>query len=216
MNATTDGSGNYQFTEVPALKTGEKYNVAYSNQERNDTRLWRRQSFALNSFAGGSVFGGDFDVQNIYHQSPGSGAVLTLPVKFCWSRRSVATDNYYFVLHDPTGSLAAVWYNAGASTCYTLTALPMGYQVGVVYGWSIGVMNNSVDGYDWGLSYYYREITLRASALNAGNKREGSQTSSDAMASYPGEAHRELEAQSDRWSEVLAPATRARNEAQSR
>lgn len=164
INTTTDSSGNYQFNNVPNLKSGEKYNVAYSNPERNDTRLWRRQSFALTSFTGGTVFGGDFDIQNIYHQSPGPGASVTLPATFCWTRRNVANDNYFFVLQDPAGWLGWVWYDAGSNTCYTLTSLPSGYQFGVSYGWSIGVKNNPVDSYDWGVSYYYRPVTFQRSA----------------------------------------------------
>jgi len=168
MQVTTDGSGAYRFTNVPSLEAGQLYNVAYSNHENNDTRLWRRQSYAISSFSGGTVAGGSFDIQNIYHASPDPGATVTLPATFCWSRRNVSSDDYHFVLHDPSGSLNWNWYDAGSNTCYTLTALPSDYKFGVSYGWSIGVTNNAVDGYDWGLSYYYSPITFQQTSAELG------------------------------------------------
>ncbi len=166
-NVTTDSSGNYTFANVPGLNSGEMYVVIYSNHERNGTRLWLRQGFALTNFPGGAASGGSFDIQNIYHQSPAHNSTVTLPATFCWTPRSITSDNYYLVLQDPAGTLSAAWYDAGSSHCYTLNSLPSGYQIGVPYGWSIGVKNNPQNGYDWGVSYYYYTITFRSYGLDS-------------------------------------------------
>ncbi len=158
----TDFDGNYRFENPPSLSSGQMYNVTYRNYESDDSRLWVRQSFAITAYSGGDVAGGSFDIQNIYHQSPPSGTIVSLPATFCWTTRGIPDDRYYFVLQDPSGYLDWRWHAAGTSNCYTLTALPAGYQFGVTYGWSIGVEDNAVDNYDWGLSYYYREIIFQA------------------------------------------------------
>ncbi len=168
LTTSTDNSGNYLFATVPPLQSGERYAVAYFNHEGNTTRLAIRQSYALTGFGGGTVSGGDFDIQNLFHQSPSDGATVTLPATFCWSTRTVPNDRYYLIVQDPAGMLGAVWHDAGSSNCYTLTALPSGYQYGVAYGWSIGVKNNPLDTYDWGLSYFYQTITIQPSIAGVG------------------------------------------------
>jgi hypothetical protein len=155
----TDSNGNYFFSGVAALSAGQMYNVSYANTEKNNTRLAYSQSFAITAYAGGRLSGGDLEVQNINHTSPADGATVGLPATFCWQTRSVSGDAYYLVLWDAAQQMH--WFAAGSSNCFQLDALPAGFAYGQTYRWSIGVENQPADNYEWGLSYYYREVTFQ-------------------------------------------------------
>jgi hypothetical protein len=161
---STDADGNYQFLDPPPLVAGQQYRVIYRNHEGAGSRLAYRGSFVISSYGGGSVHGGSFDIKNIYHLSPSRGAIVTLPATFCWSSRNVPGDSYYFVLQQASGATPWEFLTSGANTCYTLNSLPTGFQFGIEYSWSIAVANNQVDGYDYGLSHYYQEVTFQAGA----------------------------------------------------
>jgi hypothetical protein len=163
LRVQTDANGNYFFPGVAALSTGQMYNVSYANTEKNNTRLAYSQSFAITAYAGGRLSGGDLEVQNINHDLPADGATVSLPVTFCWQSRSVAGDAYYLVLQDPDTS-EWYWYAAGSANCFQLDALPEGFESEKTYRWSIGVENEPADNYEWGLSYYYRDVTFQAGA----------------------------------------------------
>jgi len=158
----TDANGNYFFPSVPALSAGQMYNVAYANWENNSTRLTYAQSYAITTYAGGRLSGGDLQVQNIYHSSPDHAATVSLPASFCWQTRGVSGDTYFLVLED--AAQQRHWYAAGSANCFQLNAMPEGFQYGQTYRWLIGVENEPADNYEWGLSYYYRDVVFQAGA----------------------------------------------------
>jgi N-acetylneuraminic acid mutarotase len=166
QKVTTNAAGNYSFLGVPLLSSGQMYNVAFANAEKNNTRLAYVQSFVITTFSGGRLSGGDLEVQNLTHSSPAQDASVTLPATFCWHTRGVSGDTYFLVLQDlDTGDW--YWYAAGSSTCFELDELPPGFQYGKAYGWSIGVENDPADNYEWGLSYYYQKVTFQAGGVNS-------------------------------------------------
>jgi hypothetical protein len=167
----TDASGKYSFASPPVLATGEAYNVAYYNPEDNSSRLGYCQKYFITDYPGGALWGGDFEIKNVAMQSPGGGASVTLPAQFCWYSRGIPGDNYYLLLQDPS-EFGAWWYNAGADNCYTISALPPGWQFGVQYRWLVGVENNPQDENDWCISYYYRTVTFQPGASSPASADE--------------------------------------------
>jgi hypothetical protein len=159
----TNSNGNYFFSSVPPLGAGQMYGVSFENMENNNTRLARAQSFAITAYPGGRISGGDLEVQNVYHTSPADGATVGFPATFCWQTRGLSGDAYYLVLLDAAQEM--YWFAAGSENCLQLDDLPTGFQYGQAYPWSIGVVNQPVDSYDWGVAPFDREVTFQATTL---------------------------------------------------
>jgi uncharacterized repeat protein (TIGR01451 family) len=160
---TTDINGNYYFLSAPTLGGGQQYHVRYLNNSDN-TKLYFWDTRYLTTYtAGTSVAIGDFDIANIPLVSPSSGAIVSLPQTFQWTRRSATTtDSYEFDLFNPGNppNYTPVWWTyppLGYVSSYSLNSLPSGFSPGVQYGWFIAVY--SPDG-GYGESFYYRPVTF--------------------------------------------------------
>jgi hypothetical protein len=166
----TDASGNYRFTGVPSLGSGQKYYVYYANGSNgnadNSNYLASWLSFLLTSYtAGANVLGGNFDIADVTLASPSGGSSVTLPHTFTWNRRTATTtDNYEFDLFDPTDEDPWVYVgNLGYVNGFTLNSLPTGFSLNTSYGWSPWVYGPDGGG---GASYWYRTVTFVTAAAN--------------------------------------------------
>ena len=161
---TTDSNGDYTFTGVPSLGSGEVYYVLYDNGDNDNLDVtdylaawW---SYQIPSYtAGASAAGGDFDIANFTHVSPGSSATVTLPQTFTWTRRSTTTDDSYtFNLFDfDDGDPAFESPKLGYADSYNLTSLPAGFDYDTEYAWYMAVYAPD-DGF--GISYWARFVTI--------------------------------------------------------
>lgn len=160
----TDADGNYLFTGMPTLASGQKYYVRYDNGKNGNPNvseyLYSWSSFLIDSFVSGSyVHGGNFDIADVVLVSPAFGDSVTLPQAFTWTLRSATTDDSYtFNLIDYNDG--DPWYETsllGYVDSYNLTSLPSGFNFDTEYGWYIRA--NSPDG-GFGYSYNYWKITF--------------------------------------------------------
>lgn len=163
---TTSSSGNYRFANVPSLGAGQVYYVRYGPNNTAPWYLFAWYGPDITSYtAGTSVHGGDFEIVNVNLQSPAHGATLPLPVTFTWTRRSIGTDTYRWVLFDPNNpDTSWITGDLGYVDSFTLRNLPSGAEYGKQYGW-YGWYVQVYNGPDsFGVSYYYRSITFSVSA----------------------------------------------------
>jgi len=167
----TDSSGNYRFTGVPSLGSGQTYYVKYSNgangnaDSTNYLAFWN--SFSITSYtAGTNVAGGGFDIANISLSSPGPGATVPLPQAFSWVRRTATTsDSYEWDVFDPNdGNPYAYTAPLGYVSGITVNGLPSGFSYGVQYAWNVWAIGP--DG-GTGASYYTRYVTFSSSAAES-------------------------------------------------
>lgn len=155
----TDSNGNYAFTGVPSLSTGQRYYVLYSNYGTSGRlRAWGTRE--LTSYtAGTAVPIGDFDIADVPLVAPSDGATVSLPYTFQWTPRSATpTDSYSLAVYDPA-DLDPYAYTAplGYVGSVMLTSLPPAFSPGVQYRWEVLVW--SPDG-GLGISYAARTITF--------------------------------------------------------
>lgn len=155
----TGAQGDYRFTNIPSLGTGEVYYVRYGFNTTDDRYLnaWFGPQIATYA-AGQDVDGGSFDIANVEMLSPNHGSTVTLPATFTWQRRDIGGDTYGWGLFD-LSSDAAWWTNdLGNVDSYQLRSLPEGASYWHDYGWYVYVFSGP-DGY--GRSYYYRRVTFK-------------------------------------------------------
>jgi hypothetical protein len=88
-----------------------------------------------------------------------------LPHTFTWSKRSITTDYYEFILADISDYDPEWWTDVGYAANYILNGVPMGFVPGEQYVWWINVYGP--DGY--GTPYYGRHVTFS----NAGAALQG-------------------------------------------
>ncbi len=106
---TTDNSGNYTFTDVPALPAGKAYYVHFLNgpEGGNSDDPGRLVFWAgpdINSYSAGSrASGGSFDIADVVLESPEDDAALPLPATFSWAGRGIADDRYSLAFADQSG-----------------------------------------------------------------------------------------------------------------
>jgi hypothetical protein len=160
---STDGNGNFAFTNVPALAAGQKYYVRYLNSS-DPTRLFTWHTQILTAYSATTAVGiGSFDLATVNLLQPGPGASVNLPFTFQWTPRpATPSDDYQFELFDPNGS--ADWLSAplGHTGGFALTGLPDGFGTGAEYGWTVVI--NSPDG-GFGVPYYYNPVTINHASL---------------------------------------------------
>lgn len=160
---TTDSNGNYQFANVPSLGVGQVYYVRYGPNNTESWYLFAWYGPHITSYtAGTSVHGGNFDIVNVNLQSPAHRTTLPLPVNFTWTKRSIGTDIYRWILFDPSNpDTSWITGDLGYVDSFTLRNLPSGAEYGKQYGWYVQVYNGPDS---FGVSYYYSSITFSVSA----------------------------------------------------
>jgi hypothetical protein len=167
---TTNASGNYLFTGVPALRTPEVYFVGYQNgldggntDNPNYLAYWR--SFNITSYAAGaSADGGSFDIADIKLTAPASNASLGAPITFSWSGRGLAGEAFAWGLYTTNELINYEVCNSGAlnNTTFVATEALAGQCLiyfNVVYNWYAYV--GKADGSAYGRSYNVRNITVK-------------------------------------------------------
>jgi hypothetical protein len=167
---TTNASGNYLFTGVPALRTPEIYFVGYQNgldggntDNPNYLAYWR--SFNITSYAAGaSADGGSFDIADIKLNTPPHNASLGAPITFSWSGRGIAGEAFAWGLYSTNELINYEVCNSGAlsSTTFVATEALAGQCLiyfNVVYNWYAYV--GKADGSAYGRSYNVRNITVK-------------------------------------------------------
>ncbi len=161
---TTNSSGFYIFTGLPASGPGQYYYVEYMNIESNLSRLssWR-SAYIQSDTITSDVFLGTSDLANISLVAPTDGATVALPYFFQWTRRSATpSDNYFMRLRRPQGT-EATYGNLGYVSGMSMASLPNGWYPNVKYDWYVGVID-SRGGV--GFSYYYNSITFSNSGAD--------------------------------------------------
>lgn len=164
---TTDVNGDYRFTNVGSLGSGQHYYVLYPNVEQTSSRLFIWASFRINAYTTGtSAAGGDFDIKNVELAAPPNNTRVSLPATFRWNRRGIAGDGFAFQFFelDP-GTRAWASANLGDVDGFTVTGLPSDARTGRDYGWSVIVYNNQRDASNYGLAYYYRVVRFESGLL---------------------------------------------------
>ncbi len=170
---STDTTGHYCFSGIFTLLPGQAFYVRYGPQNSNSSRLSAWATHPLTSYsADASVNVGDFDLADIPLLLPDSGATVSLPQQFTWTKRAgMSSDSYEFNLFDPTKT-SLQWPTArlGYTDNYTLTKLPPGFSAGMTYAWYVAVWGP--DG-GYGTSFHYSPITF----LNTGAGSPSMETS---------------------------------------
>lgn len=159
----TGKDGFFSFALLPALSEGQKYQIEYRNIELNPNRLSSWTSKAITSYSSGQTIDtGTFDIKGIALTSPPNWQSLPFPVVFAWTRRvEVPTDSYQVSFIDPLyGTDKFQTSPLGYIDRTTISTRPEGLEIGVDYGWYVGV--NSPEG-GYGMSYYFRGIYFTSS-----------------------------------------------------
>lgn len=165
---TTDSDGNYVFTNVPSLLSGQRYYVRYLNTEA-EGYLYTWHAKPITTFqAGQQVHGGDFSIAGIGLHSPPAGVSTSLPTEFRWSLRNGHTfDSYELNLFEPQTGSPHFFTNPalGFVDSYTLNNLPSGFNYNNWYVWNIWVYgeNGSAEG-NWGISFWSYYVSFFGSS----------------------------------------------------
>ncbi len=162
---TTDSSGYYAFVAPPSLSAGQSYSVEYMNSEQNSARMMSWSSKDITSYVSdASVDLGTSDLADMPLVAPSSGAVVTLPYLFQWTRRpATPSDSYVLIVFDPIDlNPFGMTPFLGFASSVHLTSLSSGFSAGVPYAWCLGLWD-AAGGI--GISYGVRWITF----TNTGN-----------------------------------------------
>lgn len=152
-STVTDSNGMYRFLDQPNLQPGQYYYVRYLNTSVY-TRLFTWHTASIGSYAGENRHIGDFDIRNINLNTPPSGAVVSLPGAFTWSKRlDSPTDSYEFNLFDVSDGDPYFYTNPplGFVSNFTLQSLPPGFETNYYYVWNMWAYDG-LGGF--GISYY--------------------------------------------------------------
>jgi hypothetical protein len=157
---TTDSDGMFMFLNSPNLLPNQIYYVLFPNSTDNTSRLAVWGTAVLDSYDGGDVHIGDFDIANIVLVSPAPGASVTLPRVFSWQKRTATpTDNYEFNLNDFSDGNPWFWTDPplGYVGNFTLNSLPPGFGYNSQYAWFMWVYDD-LGGF--GVSYWAYGVTF--------------------------------------------------------
>lgn len=162
MAATvTDADGRYLFTAVPTLPADFAYYVVYGPNDTDPSNIYVWYGPDITTYVAGTrVAAGDFDIANVALLSPASGATVALPATFTWQRRGLSGDTYQVIFDDPDSDDWWRTSDLGDVGSFTLSGLGEGMVYNKVYDWYLRVFRGSDS---WGISYYYRRVTFRAS-----------------------------------------------------
>jgi len=167
----TNASGYYQFTNVPTLPANSYYFVYYLNHTKGgntttDRYLWRWFGPDITSYqAGGSVAGGDFDIDNFALTGPRTDR-SALPVTFIWDARPITGEHYAWELFDIDTGKSLCYSDPDVSSSFRLTRdvflNSCHGQFGKKYGWFAWAVAGSAwdNNQGFGDSYYYAAITI--------------------------------------------------------
>jgi hypothetical protein len=152
--------------------------VRYLNTPDNPNpgpgHLWSWLGDRIATYTTGTAMpGGDFDVADIPLVSPTNGASVTLPAAFCWTPRSVLSDNYRLLLYYPDADQTAATDYLGYVPCVNVTGLPSGWPSGTTYVWWVqAYQGDDPDStpYNFGDSYGDREVIISFTDANSESK----------------------------------------------
>lgn len=169
-NTVTLANGEYRFTNLPNIQqSGQRYFVRYVNQTDNRyLSAWYTRSITENFT--GEVNIGNFDIANVLMNAPAHPHTGPLPVTFRWTARGIASDRYFVQLFGPPNYVPRFLSEPILGNTYTLNTLPSGFQMGVQYGWNVGIKSPDEDG-GTGYSFYYRSIIFTSSAFHPAHPR---------------------------------------------
>jgi hypothetical protein len=160
----TGADGAYQFSNVPGLGSGQIYYVRYLNGQSgnadNPTYLYAWYATHITNYTGNSrVPGGDWDIADIPLVSPGSGASVTLPATFRWTKRNITADSYRLVMVNPALQEAATTNLLGYIDSVTVNSLPSNWLSGNLYYWWMEAHHG--DGTEnYGIAYGTNAVTI--------------------------------------------------------
>lgn len=159
---STDANGNYQFTNLPTLGSGQGMYVRWYNDDNNVDRLSSWSCWYIDSdTTDTNAYQCDFDLKDVVLVSPAGGSTITLPYSFYWTTRGITTDSYELDIADRSDYDPYWWADFGYTDHYTMNSLPDELSINEEYGWWMWVYGS--DGY--GISYYYRNVIFS----NTGN-----------------------------------------------
>lgn len=157
----TDSGGNFSFTSVTSLSSGQTYYVRFLNSMNgyDDSKLWYWGTRSIREYTtGDNVHIGDFDIANIDHVSPADDASVRLPYTFQWTKRTATPDDFYEIYlydsdYDPD------WYmDVRKNNSLRFDCLPPDFSLNYQYRWVINVYGG--DGGS-GSSYYYQNVSFK-------------------------------------------------------
>ncbi|HUF38538.1 MAG TPA: hypothetical protein VMN57_08445 [Anaerolineales bacterium] len=157
---TTDSNGMFIFLNPPKLLANQLYYVLFPNSTDNTSQLAAWGTAVLDSYDGGPVHIGDFDIADIVLVAPVSGASVALPRQFTWQKRSATpTDSYEFNLTDFADGDPWFWTDPplGYVDSYNLTSLPGDFESDFFYVWFMFVYDNQGG---FGISYWARFVSF--------------------------------------------------------
>ncbi len=143
----SDAGGNYLFTNLPGLRTGQEYYVLFENNAHGNAlatdRLAWWGSFSIFAYAEGErAWGGDFDIADVVLTAPGDGATVDTPYTFTWQVRPLSPgDDYEFNLFDGADHLLWYYKSVGYAGACRLNSLPGGFVRGTPYLWNLWLYN---------------------------------------------------------------------------
>jgi hypothetical protein len=158
---STSSDGNYSFSNLPLLSSGQVVYVRWDNVSYNDNRLWTWRCYQISNDSYSREYTCNFDLKNIPLVSPLDESVVSLPTTFTWTARGFSGESYLFELFDL--NYAEPYFASsllGNVEGYDLTSLPVGFTTGIQYGWGV-LTYTDYDGY--GSSYYYSRVTFTGS-----------------------------------------------------
>ncbi|GEM_PF-6723535 len=137
----TDSAGNYRFSGLPSLTSGQEYWVEFLNERRTPGQLWRFTCKPITTYSAGTDKKAcDFDVADVVLGFPGDGSEVDLPETFTWTRRPFSSDSYEFNLYDKWGD--DWWWTdppLGYVSQYTLQNLPAYFSLYTPYYWDLWI-----------------------------------------------------------------------------
>ena len=161
----TLNDGTYSFPDAPTLISGHQYYVRYLN-ETDPSKLFLWNTPQIQSYTAGSNYQfRDFDIANLFYNTPAPSAIVSLPTTFSWIRRaSTPTDSYEFNILDWDTLDYLFWTNRlGYVSSYTLNNMPANIYPGTPYGWEIWIYGP--DG-GVGIAFYLRHVTFSSAGTS--------------------------------------------------
>ncbi|NNJ09032.1 hypothetical protein EKD04_001680 [Chloroflexales bacterium ZM16-3] len=179
-SATSDAAGDYSFTGVAALGTGETYQPWFLNAptgvSRPDSQLgfWAGPTISASDLLAQPTYTApDLIVGDVPLSSPASYSAVVAtdanPVTLSWAGRGVAGEIYQLCVYDPqridssTGLPAQICWEKSNALSFKLSpesfsGVPsFGFSYGRSYRWYVVAYGS---GEQYGYSFYERAITL--------------------------------------------------------
>lgn len=179
MPAHTHDGGQFEFEDVPALSTGEVYQVWFVNNTNSDidgaylwlSRWWSRRLTSFNP--GMDVDLGVFEVANLELTKPCNDCGQTPPIDFMWKVRPNGKEVYRWSLYKDCGrdETRDDSYRSGPlghARDYQMAAPPPGFDLNVRYCWYIFIEDGQ-NGTGW--TFYSHKVMFLPPPRSTGNSR---------------------------------------------